>query len=240
MVLPNFFKLDAFGICAQRFALAAGGRAWTLLESRENSKPEKRSKTAQSPTSRLHALLARFWLARLTAWKKILPPNCWNYCTNLWLWQQCLDRLDNRQKTDLQMFRQAQQPTLAIQRTFTEQNLWPKNTLALETWHNQKARLPLETDLTRADKLTWNFAKRNRADFGSLAKQTTSQAEAKKVSQSETTKRQPDESPNPTMQRRTLWLYNRDNEQWQIWATTKIENQTQLWKRRKQLARDRR
>jgi hypothetical protein len=100
--------------------------------------------------------------------------------------------------------------------------------LALETWYNQKARLPLETDSTHADKLTWNFAKRNRADFESLAKQTTSQAEAKKVSQSEITKRQPDESPNPTMQRRTLWLYNRDNEQWLTWATMKPKKQTRL------------
>jgi hypothetical protein len=31
--------------------------------------------------------------------------------------------LATTKKTDLQMFRQAQQPTLAIQRTFTEQNL---------------------------------------------------------------------------------------------------------------------
>jgi hypothetical protein len=100
--------------------------------------------------------------------------------------------------------------------------------LALETWYNQKARLPFETGSTHADKLTWNFANRSRADIESLAKQTTSQAEAKKASQSEITKRQPDESPNPTMQRKTLWLYNRDNEQWQIWATTKIENRTRL------------
>jgi hypothetical protein len=45
---------------AQRFALAAGGRDEIRFESRKNSKPEKYSKTAQNPTSRLHALLARF------------------------------------------------------------------------------------------------------------------------------------------------------------------------------------
>jgi hypothetical protein len=116
-------------------------------------------------------LLARFWLARLTAWKKY-------YRRIVGIIARTFD-FGNNQKTDLQMFRQAQQPTLAIQRTFTEQNLWPKNTLALETWHNQKARLPLETDLTRADKLTWNFANRSQADIESLAKQTTNKAEAK-------------------------------------------------------------
>jgi hypothetical protein len=45
---------------SQRFALAAGGRDEIRFESRKNSKPEKCSKTAQNPTSRLHALLARF------------------------------------------------------------------------------------------------------------------------------------------------------------------------------------
>jgi hypothetical protein len=43
---------------AQRFALAAGGRVWIRLGSRKNPKPEKCLKTAQNPTSRLHALLA--------------------------------------------------------------------------------------------------------------------------------------------------------------------------------------
>jgi hypothetical protein len=42
---------------AQRFALAAGGRDEIRFESRKNSKPEKCLKTAQNPTSRLHALL---------------------------------------------------------------------------------------------------------------------------------------------------------------------------------------
>ena len=44
---------------AQRFALAAGGRAGIRFERRKKPKPEKCLKTAQSPTSRLHALLAR-------------------------------------------------------------------------------------------------------------------------------------------------------------------------------------
>jgi hypothetical protein len=38
----------------------AGGRDEIRFESRKNPKPEKCSKTAQNPTSRLHALLARF------------------------------------------------------------------------------------------------------------------------------------------------------------------------------------
>jgi hypothetical protein len=41
----------------QRFALAAGGRDEIRFESRKNPKPEKCSKMAQNPTSRLHALL---------------------------------------------------------------------------------------------------------------------------------------------------------------------------------------
>src|SRR5258705_13775983 len=39
---------------AQRLALLAGGRAWTLLGSRENSKPEKYLKMPQNPQ---HTLL---------------------------------------------------------------------------------------------------------------------------------------------------------------------------------------
>jgi hypothetical protein len=42
---------------AQRFALAAGGRAWIRLGSRKSRSVEKCSKTAQNPTSRLHAVL---------------------------------------------------------------------------------------------------------------------------------------------------------------------------------------
>jgi hypothetical protein len=41
-------------------ALAAGGRAGIRLGSRKNPKPEKCQKTAQSPTSPLHALLGGF------------------------------------------------------------------------------------------------------------------------------------------------------------------------------------
>jgi len=54
----------------QRFALAAGGRDEIRFESRKNLKPEKRLKMATNPTSRLHALLARSWLARLLAQKR--------------------------------------------------------------------------------------------------------------------------------------------------------------------------
>ena len=42
---------------AQRFALPACGRAWTLLGSRKNSKPEKCLKTAQNPQRPVHTLL---------------------------------------------------------------------------------------------------------------------------------------------------------------------------------------
>ena len=45
---------------AQRLALPASGRAWILFGSRKNSKPENYLKTAQNPTCRVHALLARF------------------------------------------------------------------------------------------------------------------------------------------------------------------------------------
>jgi len=34
---------------AQRFAIPAGGRAWTMFGSKENSKPEKCLKIAQTP-----------------------------------------------------------------------------------------------------------------------------------------------------------------------------------------------
>jgi len=42
---------------AERFALLALGRAWTLLGSRKNSKPEKCSKMPQNPQRQVHALL---------------------------------------------------------------------------------------------------------------------------------------------------------------------------------------
>ncbi|MDO9129214.1 MAG: hypothetical protein Q7U34_05040, partial [Anaerolineales bacterium] len=42
---------------AQRFALLAGGRAWTMLGSRKNSKPEKCLKMATNPTCPVHAML---------------------------------------------------------------------------------------------------------------------------------------------------------------------------------------
>jgi hypothetical protein len=57
-----FFKVHS--ICAQRFALAAGGRDEIRFESRKSPKPEKCSKTAQNPTSRLHALLGRHGLCK--------------------------------------------------------------------------------------------------------------------------------------------------------------------------------
>jgi hypothetical protein len=38
------------------------GRAWTMLGSRKNSKPEKCSKMPQNPTRQVHALLGGFEL----------------------------------------------------------------------------------------------------------------------------------------------------------------------------------
>ena len=45
---------------AQRFALPACGRVWTMLGSRKNSKPEKCLKMPQNPTRQVHALLGGF------------------------------------------------------------------------------------------------------------------------------------------------------------------------------------
>ncbi len=42
---------------AQRFALVAVGRAWILLGSRKNSKPENYLKMRQNPHRPLHAVL---------------------------------------------------------------------------------------------------------------------------------------------------------------------------------------
>jgi len=44
-------------LASQRLALLALGRAWTLLGSRKNSKPEKCSKMPQNPTRQVHAVL---------------------------------------------------------------------------------------------------------------------------------------------------------------------------------------
>ena len=48
-----------FALCSasQRFALVACGWAWTMLESRENSKREKYLKIRTLPTRPLHAML---------------------------------------------------------------------------------------------------------------------------------------------------------------------------------------
>jgi len=43
-----------------------------------------------------------------------------------------------------------------------------ENTLILKTRRNQKTTLQIKTDSTNADKLTRNFAKRNRADCENL------------------------------------------------------------------------
>jgi hypothetical protein len=43
-------------LAAERLALLALGRAWTLLGSRKNSKPEKCSKMPQNPTRQVHAV----------------------------------------------------------------------------------------------------------------------------------------------------------------------------------------
>jgi hypothetical protein len=46
---------------AEWFALLAVERAWTMLGSRENSKPEKCLKMATNPTCLAHALLGVFY-----------------------------------------------------------------------------------------------------------------------------------------------------------------------------------
>jgi hypothetical protein len=51
---------------AQRFALLALGRAWTMLGSRKNSKPEKCLKMPQNPQRPVHALLGRELMAQPT------------------------------------------------------------------------------------------------------------------------------------------------------------------------------
>ena len=51
---------------AQRFALPACGRAWTMLGSRKNSKPEKCLKMPQNPTRQVHAVLGVFLLTDAT------------------------------------------------------------------------------------------------------------------------------------------------------------------------------
>jgi len=56
---------------AQRFALLALGRAWTLFGSRKNSKPEKCSKMAENPTCPVHALLGALEESTPGAVKKI-------------------------------------------------------------------------------------------------------------------------------------------------------------------------
>jgi len=59
-------QITGFGTAAQRLALPACGRAWTLLESRKNSKPEKCLKMPQNPTRQVHALLGAVLFRSLT------------------------------------------------------------------------------------------------------------------------------------------------------------------------------
>jgi len=54
----EIISFDIYKVVAQRLALAACGRVWTLFESRKNPKPEKCLKMPQNPTRQLHALLA--------------------------------------------------------------------------------------------------------------------------------------------------------------------------------------
>lgn len=51
---------------AQRFALPACGRVWIRSEGSINPKPEKCLKMPQTPTRRVHAVLAAAMLIRLT------------------------------------------------------------------------------------------------------------------------------------------------------------------------------
>jgi len=57
---------------AQRFALPACGRAWTLFGSRKNLKPEKCLKMPQTPTRQVHALLGSVWMATSCAVRRMV------------------------------------------------------------------------------------------------------------------------------------------------------------------------
>jgi hypothetical protein len=50
-------SVSCFISFAERFALLALGRAWTMLGSRKSPKPEKCLKMPQNPTRQVHALL---------------------------------------------------------------------------------------------------------------------------------------------------------------------------------------
>jgi len=63
--LFNNFKSCTYVPAAQRIALLALGRAWTLLGSRKNLKPEKCSKMRQNPQRPVHALLGSISNANL-------------------------------------------------------------------------------------------------------------------------------------------------------------------------------
>jgi len=54
-------------VAAERFALADFGRAWKMLESRKNLKPEKCFSKPQTPKNPLHALLGVLCCARFSA-----------------------------------------------------------------------------------------------------------------------------------------------------------------------------
>ena len=60
IISDNHSKRCVLHGATQRPALAASGRDETRLGSRKNSKPEKGSKNAPSPTCRLHAVLGAF------------------------------------------------------------------------------------------------------------------------------------------------------------------------------------
>ena len=72
------------GAC-QRFALAACGWAWTMFGSGKNPKPEKSSKTAQTPTSPLHALLGKPDERKTRQLKKDDTANLTKFYTQLYL-----------------------------------------------------------------------------------------------------------------------------------------------------------
>src|SRR5215216_3325209 len=60
LIKPNARSIPV--VNAQRCALLALGRAWTLLESRENSKQGKYLKMLQSPSRPVHAVLGGLWV----------------------------------------------------------------------------------------------------------------------------------------------------------------------------------
>ena len=71
-MLENHITVCVRGLALRAMALR---RAWTLLESRKNSKPEKYLKTAQTPQRPVHAVLGGLLLCKTQSMKKDYAAN---------------------------------------------------------------------------------------------------------------------------------------------------------------------